>query len=44
VHTITVRADDGQGGVATDTVQVTVTAGQPFTGNITDVFLPLILR
>ncbi|MEJ5197323.1 MAG: DNRLRE domain-containing protein [Anaerolineae bacterium] len=44
VHTITVRADDGVGGVATDTVQVTVTAAQEFTGNITEVFLPLILR
>ncbi len=44
VHTITVRADDGAGGVATDTVQVTVVENQPFTGSSGDLFLPLIVR
>lgn len=45
-HVITVRADDGQGGVATASVTVTVRADltEPVIPPVGEIYLPLILR
>jgi hypothetical protein len=45
-HVITVRADDGHGGVATASVAVTVRADltEPVIPPVGEIYLPLILR